>query len=259
MTESVLIEINKKLDELKFVPDSLKIVESLVKNNSSKLDNLEKRMDEKLKDMKTDFEKKFGELANKSKNNSIAIKNLYALVKEDMDAIKKSTEILVSEFPENLNMPLNDLYQKIASSIGFGDGTIPEIPTPPNALLIQIKNSKKKSSTILMRFATISDKNVFLSNYYKDAKQCNLKNLGFTEDKRLYMSHNLPPNKYKVFKRALVRKKGGVFNTVRLSDYGDIKVRVTGESKFHTIITMEDVNKFPEPANTDKNPSTSGM
>lgn len=250
-------EILKKLQKLDSLPDSLKIVEALVKGNSSTLEKIENEFKDKLNEIKVNIDKRFVEVLAETKKNSSEIKSVHCELKEDFESIKKSTEILISDLPENLNMSLTEFYQKVGSAIGFGDGSNADIPVPPRAKLIQIKNGKKKSSTVLMRFATIFDKSTFMANYFKDSKLLNLNKLGFNENKRLYMSHNLPQNKYKIFKRALERKKAGVFDAVRLSDYFEIKVRVPGEAKFRMIKTIEDVNAVPAPVPVNNGQSSS--
>lgn len=253
-----MAEILKKLEGLDRLEKSLKIVETSIKNVESKIETIEKKFEEKLKNMKADIDKKLVEVIAKEKQNNAHIQNVYAELKGDIESIKKSTEILVAGLPESLNMTLPELYKKIASAIGYGDGSNTDVPVSPNARYVLIKNTKTKTSTVLIRFANIFDKNDFLANYYKDAKNFNMRKLGYTGDQRLYMSHNLPQHKYQIFKKALERKKKKVFDSVRVSDFGDIRVRVAGESKLYLVKSIEDVNKFPEPNNSDDGESSSG-
>lgn len=243
----------EKLDKIDGLADSLKIVEASIKGVEKSIVTLEKKFDENLNKLKSDIDKKIVSVKQLSQQNSIAIKNVCSDLNEELNGIKKSTEILVASFPGDLNVPLNDLYQKMASTIGFRSGDDEtEAPLAPTAKLIKIQNGQKNTSTILVRFATISDKNQFMSNYFKHVKLFNLKNMGFpTNDQRLYVSHNLTPAKYQIFKSAIKLKKADKLNAVRVSDYGGIKVRKAAGEKFLLIKSLQDLNKMIPPGTSN--------
>lgn len=250
-------EILKRLEKLDGLHDSIKIVEASTKGINTSLVSLEKRLTEKLDKYKSVIDKKIGSVDKLSQQNSIAIKTVYNDVNEELNGIKKSTEVLVANFPGDLNVPLNDLYQKMASTIGFGSASDETAaPLAPNAKLIKIQNAQKNTCTILIRFATISDKNQFMSNYFKHVALFNLNKMGFSKDQRLYVSHNLTPAKYQIFKSAIKFKKADKLNAVRVSDYGEIKIRKAAGEKFLLIKSLQDLNRLIPPGTSNDGSSS---
>lgn len=245
MNQQQINDLMSKLDKLVGVPDSIKLMEASIKGVEGSILNMEKKLDDKLDNYQSLINKKITEISNITQRNSKAISVAYNELSEELDGIRKSTEILVASFPANLNVPMNELYQRISSAIGFrSENDASAAPIAPNARLINIKNAKLKTCTILIRFATILDKNAFMANYFKDTEKFNLKNMGFTEDQRLYISHNLTPNKYRIFKAAIKHKKDKKLNAVRVSDYGEIKIRMADGAKFQLVKTLEDLQKL---------------
>lgn len=100
------------------------------------------------------------------------------------------------------------------------------------------KDKSVQFPPILMKFATDWDVKIFMEGYYKASLK--LSNVGFNSEDRIYVSENLTPANFAIFRLAREMKKTGTVTKLRVQD-GIVAVHITGEKNFIPVKTIQDL------------------
>lgn len=156
-----------------------------------------------------------------------------------------------------MNNNLLETFYLICSSIGLkkeGVAVFNEkfasICSFPECKMIFYENKHENQSRLWIRFANLHYKDTFMSHYFKSPKSLTLKSLGYGSESRVYIHQNLSKLRYQAFKHAIQLKKNGLVTAVRTTAFGEVSVKVNGQSRFETVKTISDVNALMRPSTT---------
>lgn len=226
MDHEVLSQINKKLEKLV-------TIETSIKNVESRFSNFERNM-------KKEVEK----LHTKITSTEYRIAEIKSTRNDDAEAYRKAFEVVLEGLPGKFKKSLFDIYDLLCTALGYDKDGLSFSNTEktfavrsyyPEVKLFLLKRKGGKESAMIIRFASIFEKDFFINQYYQKAKSVTSAKLGFKDSIKIFLHHNLTQKRYKLFKDAIGKKKEGLLKSVNVSSYGIISVKTNGSSKFQVI------------------------
>lgn len=234
-----LLQIVDKRMEKQTAEIQQKLQELFKESEDRLLSQLEKRMCEKLSEMRLDLNdvcERVSKLEIEAGENKIAIENKLSELKTDVANVMTKTINVKTVSSEDIEAELATLRHKILQHENYAvasDLRIDGIPyyknenlfnifttmcsnlnieTPNVRALYRLKNKKiSPSPTILVKLASPYEKNFMLktvSNYRRKNKDLlRLYLLNFDANNPFYINENLSQENYKIFNRALKMKK----------------------------------------------------
>jgi phenylalanyl-tRNA synthetase alpha subunit len=243
MDSEILNQINAKLNKINEVSEQLNKLDEKIVNIDAKLNNLEKKFEDRFKSIESNISKLKAETNLKIHQITKNSTDHKTANDDEIESIKRANELIVNGFPANNNMDFNELYKKIASVIGFSEVSISnEFPAIPEAKMFKLKSKSTTESTLVIRFATLYHKEIFLANYFKNTKECKLSKFGFSGESRIYIHNNLTSKRYSALKCALNLKKNGKIHQVKTFAYGALAIKFTKDTDFIIVRSIEEIN-----------------
>jgi hypothetical protein len=242
--------------------DDIKNQLAAISKQLKKLDKIEEKLND-LTSKVTNMESNLAELkSNVESNHAECVENLRIHKKETDNrflSIAKAHELTVNGIPADVGKTPDEIYDIISSAIGYCIENSPgnSSGTRKHPPQVEIFKAPGSANSLIFRFATVLDKNVYLQRYLDVAKTITHRNLGLSDKRnRVYLQQNLPSALYKVFKFAYEQVKNNVVNKVKISLFGDVMIRVKSSDRFVPVRSMEELlTLLPAPAR--KNPSKS--
>jgi hypothetical protein len=187
------------------------------------IEALSKKIDNNATELKKKINSINLKLDTTNKNIDTKITEVKNYVDESWSCFKKSHELLMNGIPAIKDeKALTQTFKLLASTLGYSDSNLPDVQ------IFRMANDISKP--IVIRFATIFHKDIFLRKYYINSKLLTLQRLGFSDEKRVYLQPNLSKKNYQIYKLALQHKKLGTIKSVRIIDYGDIAIQLSNGS-----------------------------
>lgn len=144
---------------------------------------------------------------------------------DDIERIRRSYDLRVTGFPAKENENLMELFKAIATEIGYvTDSQL----CMPSIERIPVKNKTTgamiKSSTMLMHFTSLKQKQSFYSHYlYK--MPLKPEKFGISTANQIVIGENLTKKNTQLFKQAQTMKKNGLIAQTYTED-GLVKIRI---------------------------------
>lgn len=167
------------------------------------------------------------------------LQNKFLKLHEDFSYYDRRNDVLISNVPVQKDEIVGDLIQNIFVAIGckFSSFQFHAYRLRQSVSLkhseVNLRStrstSKKKVATdsaisgvgvvslppiILLKFLSSWDKSSFLNLYFKK-KTLNLNDIGFESSMRIYISENLSPSTYSIFREAVQLKKAGLIGKIK--------------------------------------------
>lgn len=228
MDAKILSDINKKLSSIQLD----------LTNLDKKVTGFEKKLDEKVE-----------KIGNRVTDNERKIDEINTKRADDIETYRKSYEAVIEGLPSKFKRSLLEIFGMICTTIGFDEEggvnfcndkkSFAVRAYYPNVKIYLINGKKSNTSTMIVRFSSIFDKDVFINQYFSNSSKLTLKSIGFKSDTRIFIHQNLTSKKYKIFREALKYKKAKQIKSVRVTSYGDIGVKLLNSEKFDEIVSVE--------------------
>jgi hypothetical protein len=219
------------------------------KNHLLEISRQLKKMDEKLDalDLKVgNFESRVAALEVDVENNyekcKGRTKNLEKSVDNRFLSLEKAHELVVNGFPADFDKSEEAIFELISASLGYRAGVSDTQSSAPNVPPVELFRLPSRASLVI-RFASIFDKKMYLQRYLNVATTLTHRTLGISNDrkKRIYIQQNLPSALYKLFRTALGHVKSGKIKKVKISSFGDIMVKVNPNDRFVPVRNNDDL------------------
>lgn len=162
---------------------------------------------------------------------------------EAMYRMDKSRELILSGIPFQSRENLDELFRKIALTIGYSENQLPLVGLHR---LARAPISSGTSPLILCEFALHSKRNEFYRLYLSKRSLC-LRDIGFDSGNRVYVNENLTNNARKIRAEAVKLKKLGHLDQVSTRN-GIVHVRRKGSDNASAIYSLDQIalhNKNP--------------
>jgi hypothetical protein len=215
-----------------------------VKKINAKFEILETQM----KELENLVKKKNKETEKKIANTDKKIDMVNSETGDELEAIKKSNEVIITGIPAQINCELPQLYRMIGSTIGLSNVASVEISNnqlnlPPAKVYKLQNNHNTNNISLLIRFENIYQKEIVMSQYFKHSKELTLDKVGFPGNKkRFFMHHNLTKPRYNAYKLAQELKKSKKVDRTRIIGFGAVAVWFAGDAKSSICNSVDDVN-----------------
>lgn len=223
-------------------------------------------------DLKAEIQK----LALSVNDKFVKVHNDLELVRQRCDTLAdlsmrqdRKKELIVRNIPVLKDENVTTIAKTICSVIGFQSpyGTpiairlrgametakAPRI-TRSQSLTDKYKEKAIQCPSIILKFATDWDAKVFMDRYYLKAS-LRLSDVGFTSEERVYISENLTPHNFAIFRLAREMKRAGTVIKARVRD-GIVSVQFSG-GNFIQINNVRDLQAMATPTSTSTKPTSS--
>lgn len=228
----------------------------------SRLDEMEKKHEDKVNELKRSFDEQFEKLrvdlkadmraeflpriaANEENTfgNSARIDGVEArmdFMEDRLEMNEKATDLVVRGVPVFAKEDVVSHYRAIAAAIGYDADRVPQADV--FRLGRKLPNSKQ-DPPILVKFMNKLDKSVFFRNYFSNMDKVKLTLLGFSAPSRIFITENLSRRSQKIYSEALAMKKAGKLDGVH-SYFGTVQVKPKNANRSVPIRNLEDLRNF---------------
>lgn len=154
---------------------------------------------------------------------------------------ERRKELIVRNVPVLKDENVSDLVKQICSAVGFlspygcpvafrfrGANESVAATRVTRSAFEKSKDKYVQPPPILLKFATDWDVMCFMAGYYKVSLK--LSDVGFISEDRIYVSENLTPTNFAIFRLARDLKKTGAVIKVRVQD-GFVSVQLPGDAR----------------------------
>ena len=216
-------------------------------SNAVSLEDLELKMDKWFSSLQNQIGTSTNTLRDeiKATNSELSIKisgikkqvdGLGNKMENELEILKKNFEVVLTGVPYKMDENLHHIFKAVCSSVDIKDSL--------DADIFRLNTSGANSvSIIIIRFATVFHKDLFMRNYYKVAKTLNLSCIpGYSGVNRIYLQHNLSTLTYQIKKAALQLLRTGKISNMKIIN-GKIAVQFIKKGKFIICECLDDLNK----------------
>jgi hypothetical protein len=159
-------------------------------------------------------------------------------LRDETEAASRATDLVVKGIPMQQNENAVDIYVKVASAIGYGNGG-PNIPSADIFRLGRKKVGSKFDPPLLFRFPTIHDKTTFHRHYFQHLT-LNLSDIGFSARQRIYIMENLTKKRQEVYTAAMKLRRDNKLHTVSTSN-GRVMIKRDPRSRATPVTSMAEL------------------
>lgn len=139
--------------------------------------------------------------------------------KDTAAKLLRSNDLILTGIPFCSNERTDDMLQKVAVALGYGNSEVPPVFTKR---LARVPITTGATPPILLQFAFRASRDEFLQRYH--SAKLNLLHLGFDVDRRIFLNENLTESARNIKVSALKLKRGGQIRNVFSKD-GTIYVK----------------------------------
>lgn len=214
-------DLNKDTDEISSLNDLWTRMQMLVTESNSrieaKIDRCTLELEKRIDSVQNQLLALRAECTNNISHLSEAvdvIRRDSALVSEKVSRLEKSQELLVSGVPFHEQENLKELYQTIATKLGYTNSNFPLVDIKR---LARMPIRSGTSPPILIQFALRNEKVTFFRRYL-DSRSLNLKDIGFDNTNRIFINENLTEHARIIRAEAVKLKKSGRIQQVYTRD-----------------------------------------
>lgn len=227
--DQLLVRIKQMIDD-----GNAKIESKIESSNAALVSEISTLRDE-VNQLKVDYARDFHALSESHTKTAEEVRRS----KDVAGKLLKSNDLILTGVPYNPTEKTDEILQKIAASLGYGDSDAPPVFTKR---LARAPIAAGSTPPILLQFAFRASKDEFFHRYFR-AKKLSLLHLGFDVDKRIYINENLTESARHIKGAALKLKRSGHLLNVFTKD-GTIYVKTLEDVPAQPVYDSEQLADF---------------
>lgn len=227
--DQLLVRIRQMIED-----GNAKIERKIESSNEALVTEISTLRDE-VNQLKIDYARDFNELSESHAKTADEVRRN----KDAAGKLLKSNDLILSGVPYCPTEKTEDILQKVAVALGYGDSDVPPVFTKR---LARVPIAAGATPPILFQFAFRASKDEFFQRYFS-AKKLSLLHLGFDVDRRIYMNENLTEAARNIKGAALKLKRSGHLRNVFSKD-GTIYVKPLEDVPAQPIFDLDQLAVF---------------
>lgn len=220
---------NKMQSMLKSTTES---IETKIESGNAALEKRMSNIEEQLTAVRNECSDK----VNKLGEDMFALRNEMDLAVEAAFRADKNRELVISGIPFQNREELEDIFQRMAVSLGYDENQLPLVGLQR---LARTPIASGTSPLILCEFALRQERNDFYRQYLSKRSLC-LRDIGFESDNRVYINENLTKNARQIRAEAMKLKKLGHLENVTTRS-GIVYVKRKGSETVSAIYSLQQI------------------